>query len=125
MLVHLLDDNSLIKVISSGFLTLDELDIIKSKLEFLFEAEDEFNSYSDSLSYTERSDLEYDGLLFPSIWPFKPFLLLDEIQHQKLISFIVLSEIGVRFFGDYSSDIDIYDEDGLKKDIITLIGIKK
>lgn len=125
MLVHLLDNESLIKVISSGFLSLDQLDIIKSKLEFLFEAEDEFNSYYDSLSNTERLNLEYDGQLFPSIWPFKPFLLLDETQHQKLISFIVLSEIGVRFFGDYSSDINIYDDEGgLKKDIITLIGVK-
>jgi hypothetical protein len=121
-------DDDLINILTAGFFNNDELNIIEEKLNYLYQQQDEFNIYYDSLHPIKRDLMEMEGQLFPELWPFWPWLWLDKEKHQKLISYILLKGgFSIVHFGDkkftYDSGlkINICDKEGfIKKKVINL-----
>lgn len=94
MIKQFLDLDDLRVLIESELLNDSELDLIQRVLKFLFDQEDEFNAYCDTFTRSELYDKELQGTLFPTIWPFLPFIWFDDILHEKIIAYMLLANIG-------------------------------
>lgn len=129
MITHFLDLNNLRVLIDSKLLDDNELGLIKRRLKFLFDQEDEFNAYYDSLSPAERYEEECEGKLFPYIYPFRPFIWFDDILHEKIISYMLLADIGSTVISINESmpyrDFNPYINGILRNDVIRLVDAKK
>lgn len=108
MYFDILNNDNLELIIDSGMLTDSQLDLIYKKLRVLYDLEDNFNAYYDSLSPSEREEDEVNGELFPDEFPFNPTLLLDPVRQTRLISYIIFSGLGVGPL--YNDGVDLTDE---------------
>jgi len=121
MILHVFNEDELVQLIESELLSNSELNLIYKKLKDLYEIEDEFDAYWDSLSPAEKREAEeIDGIFINSLYPFRPFFVLDKQKHKKLITYLQLADIGINVRGEF----DPYKNDTLRQDVIDLKEMK-
>ena len=124
MIFDMLNDNDLIKLISSDLFNYDELLEIERVLKHLFDAEEKFNIFYNTLTTQQAYLLEENGRLFPKEHPFCPMFWLDDEKHQTIIAYMIMANIGFMVSGTNHAfqDYNPFDDDEkLKPEVIKLL----